>query len=140
MALIKCPDCGKEVSDRTKTCIHCGCPIASDEDNVGKVIIKEQNNPCDYTRKQLTFDICSTDGKKLCTIEPGTVKRIEIHRDMEILAIPTYGVKSAKQKRKTNSIKISSNKETRVHLAFVRVAWGLDIKAVLNEVDVIDSD
>ena len=27
MALIKCPDCGKEVSDKAKNCIHCGCPL-----------------------------------------------------------------------------------------------------------------
>ncbi|MFI3325546.1 MAG: zinc ribbon domain-containing protein [Clostridia bacterium] len=27
MALIKCPDCGKEISDRAVTCINCGCPI-----------------------------------------------------------------------------------------------------------------
>lgn len=27
MALIKCPDCGREVSDKSKQCIHCGCPI-----------------------------------------------------------------------------------------------------------------
>ena len=27
MALIKCPECGKEVSDQSKTCIHCGFPL-----------------------------------------------------------------------------------------------------------------
>lgn len=27
MALIKCVDCGKEVSDRAKICPNCGCPI-----------------------------------------------------------------------------------------------------------------
>ncbi len=27
MALIKCPECGKELSDKANTCIHCGCPI-----------------------------------------------------------------------------------------------------------------
>ena len=26
MTLIKCGECGKEFSDKTKTCIHCGCP------------------------------------------------------------------------------------------------------------------
>lgn len=30
MALIKCPECGKEVSDKAPTCPHCGCPL-SDE-------------------------------------------------------------------------------------------------------------
>lgn len=27
MALIKCPECGKEVSDKAKSCIHCGYPL-----------------------------------------------------------------------------------------------------------------
>lgn len=27
MALIKCPDCGKEISDKAASCIHCGCPM-----------------------------------------------------------------------------------------------------------------
>ncbi len=27
MGLITCPDCGQQVSDRAKTCIHCGCPL-----------------------------------------------------------------------------------------------------------------
>ena len=27
MALIKCEDCGKEISDKSDKCIHCGCPV-----------------------------------------------------------------------------------------------------------------
>lgn len=27
MALIKCPECGKEVSDASETCVHCGYPL-----------------------------------------------------------------------------------------------------------------
>lgn len=27
MALIKCSDCGKEVSDNARACIHCGNPL-----------------------------------------------------------------------------------------------------------------
>lgn len=30
MALIKCPECGKEISDKSRTCIHCGYPFESD--------------------------------------------------------------------------------------------------------------
>ncbi len=26
--LIKCPDCEKEISDKAKICINCGCPVA----------------------------------------------------------------------------------------------------------------
>ena len=27
MALIKCPECGKEISDKAAACPHCGCPV-----------------------------------------------------------------------------------------------------------------
>lgn len=27
MALIKCPECGKEISDKANACIHCGYPL-----------------------------------------------------------------------------------------------------------------
>lgn len=27
MALIKCPECGKEISNQAKNCPNCGCPI-----------------------------------------------------------------------------------------------------------------
>lgn len=30
--LIKCPECGKEISDKSKQCIHCGYPIVSISD------------------------------------------------------------------------------------------------------------
>ena len=29
MALIKCPECGKEISDKSKICVHCGFPITN---------------------------------------------------------------------------------------------------------------
>lgn len=31
MALIKCKECGKEISDKATTCIHCGCPVILNE-------------------------------------------------------------------------------------------------------------
>ena len=34
MALIKCPECGKEISDKSNQCIHCGYPL----------IIKNEHN------------------------------------------------------------------------------------------------
>lgn len=29
MALITCPECGKEISNKSKSCVHCGYPIQS---------------------------------------------------------------------------------------------------------------
>ena len=30
MALINCPDCGKDISDQAASCIYCGCPLKQD--------------------------------------------------------------------------------------------------------------
>lgn len=35
MALINCPECNKEVSDRAPTCPGCGTPIATDKESAG---------------------------------------------------------------------------------------------------------
>ena len=43
MAIIRCPECGKEISDKAKTCIFCGCPI-QEAATTGKVRIKMPNN------------------------------------------------------------------------------------------------
>ena len=51
MALIKCSECGHEVSDRASACPNCGCPIG----NVG--IIQERTQ--EKERLDLGFD-CSS--------------------------------------------------------------------------------
>ena len=28
MSLIKCSECGKEISDKATVCVHCGCPVS----------------------------------------------------------------------------------------------------------------
>ncbi len=33
MAIIQCPECGKDVSDKAKSCPNCGCPINEDVQN-----------------------------------------------------------------------------------------------------------
>ncbi len=42
MALIKCPECGKEISDKAASCPHCGCPISHPQTQAEKTVI--QNN------------------------------------------------------------------------------------------------
>lgn len=42
MALINCPECNKEISDKVKACPHCGYPFISDEDK--NVTINKKNH------------------------------------------------------------------------------------------------
>ena len=42
MALIKCPECGKEISDKAMVCIHCGCPIMNVEQDEADTATKKK--------------------------------------------------------------------------------------------------
>lgn len=39
MSLIKCPECGNDVSDKANACPHCGCPITDKTNQTGEQII-----------------------------------------------------------------------------------------------------
>ena len=47
MAMINCPECGKEISDQAESCIHCGCPIkaseTTSEEKTNQVVFVEDN-------------------------------------------------------------------------------------------------
>lgn len=70
MALIKCNECGKEISDKATTCIHCGNPIkkeiiskknwkdlTSQEKNIIKKDLEEKNENL-MTKKSLMVVVC----------------------------------------------------------------------------------
>ena len=46
MALIKCPECKREVSDKAEVCIHCGYPIVKQRDY--NATIQEKSGPSSY--------------------------------------------------------------------------------------------
>lgn len=82
MALIKCPECGKEISDKSKQCIHCGYPleisiekksIATQEDVVYDVIYDgySDENVRQAMHIQLIGHIC-----RICNIGVGFAKEI----------------------------------------------------------------
>ena len=60
MALIKCPDCGKNVSNRAPACIYCGCPLDKDNNDTvsGFSVVSLDGNTvslqCEKCKK--TFD------------------------------------------------------------------------------------
>ena len=62
MALIKCPECGKEISDKAKNCIHCGYPIQD-------LKYETHGEPCAYydtffRSDKLIFDKGLSNGTK----------------------------------------------------------------------------
>jgi cytochrome bd-type quinol oxidase subunit 2 len=58
MAMINCPECGKEISDKAKACIHCGCPI-NEEPEASSKDIEKALNKVDYKKRTLVAAILS---------------------------------------------------------------------------------
>ncbi len=59
MALIKCPECGKEISDQAEVCIHCGYPIKKNQEEPGRIV---QEDEADIDRETI-LDSVGTTGK-----------------------------------------------------------------------------
>ena len=38
MALVKCPECGKEISDKSSACIHCGFPLDNEKTTLYNIV------------------------------------------------------------------------------------------------------
>ena len=51
MALIKCPECGKDVSDRAESCPNCGCPVESPSGTV-KIMLPVLGQQSQLSSKQ----------------------------------------------------------------------------------------
>ncbi len=65
MALIKCPECGKEISDKTSACINCGFPLSKTENTT--ITEETANKEVVYydlpeRKEELTFDNGLDDG------------------------------------------------------------------------------
>ena len=61
MALIKCPECGRDISDKANACVHCGYPLSKVADNAEK---KESNKEW-YTNNE---KYCEIEEKKEVTM------------------------------------------------------------------------
>ena len=65
MAMIKCPECGNQVSDKAKACIHCGCPISIEtrkkvkKKEWNELTTEERQSVMSYRRKIGQFPVVS---------------------------------------------------------------------------------
>lgn len=73
MALINCPECGKEVSSLAKLCIHCGFPLIDEKENVCLIDGKEH----DLTEfKHRLMAVPKDDGKVISAISKELAERV----------------------------------------------------------------
>ena len=149
MALIKCPECGKEISDRAQACIHCGCPIQT-QISESKLIIKALRHPNEqhvvgYSLgtpiygKSTEIYICATDGRPITQLMTGQSTTININNDLEIYAsfypAGKKGLFGLGEKTKSNVIQVSAGQVTKIQIGY---SYGNLTKIILNKVDEFD--
>lgn len=88
MALIKCPECGKEVSNQAETCIHCGYPLLKD-----KSVIKVDNKIYDISElKKIFYKYSLEDQKRIYKICKQNYQTCKKHATT-IDSVPRYDAK-----------------------------------------------
>lgn len=95
MALIKCPECGKDVSNRAKECIHCGFPInismdiSNSADNkiyTITLISYNQSNKVDIIRMIMEqTGLSVVDAKRLVDSVPSIIKQVKTYDEMSLI-------------------------------------------------------
>lgn len=89
MALIKCPECGNQVSDHAAACPKCGYPIAkSSAPSGGTVRIKLETTPGVISQKVTISGVCNWKGTTGQVVEfhisrPGSV-RVLYHSTLSV--------------------------------------------------------
>ena len=64
MALIKCPECGKEISDKASACIHCGYPLMNMQQKASETIPTQSTSSVSNEKSNSAkgFSVVSLDG------------------------------------------------------------------------------
>ena len=126
MALIKCPECGKDVSDKAASCINCGCPLAGI--NPAGPVTVAVNGP--GMVKMYIFDM--NTGKELWCGNNGEVARFNVEKETEISVIG-----SMERKHPERGAKAVVRGGRRYEYKCIQSFFS--VKYVVNEIDVIDS-
>lgn len=81
MALIKCPECGKQISNQADACPNCGYPIKSTVTKTVPTMLKF-TSPAHDARYAIVYDAIT--GKELLKIDRETARSINITKSTKI--------------------------------------------------------
>lgn len=126
MALIKCPECGKDVSDKAQSCINCGCPLAGI--NPAGTVSVAVNGP--GMVQMYIFNM--ENGQVLWNGRNGEIAKFNVEKETEISVIG-----SLEKKHPERGAKAIVRGGRRYEYKMIQSFWGG--KYVVNEIDVIDS-
>ena len=127
MAIIKCPECGGNVSDKAQTCIHCGFPLIVDKKvkilfPIIPTLLGVRSRISATVNGKVVYSGGLSEETAAFEIEEPTVVDIRIQRWPD----------------KIFRYKIEPGKRYQLVLKLARAGMGFDL--AFNEVDVIDTD
>ena len=131
MALIKCPECEREVSDKASVCVHCGYPLSARK---GELIIKAKRTD-DLMKKHVYF--LYKNGNLFDEILPGETKRYPVDESFSLVLGHRRGSFVNSAMKDSNPVKVDPTKITRLEAS---IGQGFFPSYILSEVDVIDSE
>ena len=125
MALIKCPECGKEISDKASNCILCGCPIRDVyEAQDTSPSTNAENEAVHITIHGTVFDLnrlLMSQGDDIAKATKALARHTGISKDDAkkyitdgVNALPAFDKKELKARKKMgrNSLQISETLKT----------------------------
>ena len=118
MALISCPECGKEISERAQSCPNCGCPIATQKEAIDET---EDSNSVLIHGYEETFAIDTNvkiyKGDELAgEVAPASKFKLPIDGDCEL---------TFKANMRSRKVQIRKGIDTNVFLSFDRFSGSL---------------
>ena len=132
MALIKCPECGKEISDKATSCPNCGCPIAAAK---SELIIHVNDKNLGAKRTEMFYFYV---GDKLLTeIPPGQTKTFKVNQKFSIVCGHKRGNFVGSMIKDSLPVEVIPGKVTK--LVAELSAWTIPMRYVLSEVDMFNS-
>ena len=134
MALIKCPECGRDVSDKSNACIHCGFPLSSPKK--GELIVRGKRT-IDAFKKHIYF-LYYEDGTFFDEILPGEVKHYVIDKRIYLVLGHKRGSFVNSAVKDSMPVKVEPGKITRLEASIGQELFMPGY--LLSIVDVIASD
>ena len=121
MSLIKCSECGKEVSSKAKSCPNCGCPIYEEKEE-SKVIIYGLSQMGILGGKLKIY----VDGEYVGEVKKG--QNLEIPIDKDCIITAKCGINPSKGK-----IGVKAGKTTKIKYEYNKLS-GSFIPCIVDEV------
>jgi DNA-directed RNA polymerase subunit RPC12/RpoP len=113
MALIACPECGSDVSDRAPTCPRCGVPILVES----KLIVSAPTQQMLFSPKVRIF----LDGTAVGEVRKGETQSVTITAD---------GTVSFEAAGRSARLPVQAGRVTRIQLSWNRISGGLVAQTV----------